>query len=169
MNVVSNNFRMKNNADVQKAIDKIVTEVCENLTPEPEQRSIFDQTLKLLANGSPVKPTDTAKHLKTSPDKVISALKKFGAEFDQDGNILGLGLTLVATPHIYEFDGRKMYTWCAADALLCPVILKQTVRIESPDPVTGKKIQVHVTPDKVETIEPNDSITFARIFKEQLT
>lgn len=150
---------MKNSAtNVQQTVDRIVTEVYENLASKPEQRHIINQMLRLLANGSPVKPAEVAKHFQASPDKVTSTLRKFGAEFDQEGNILGLGLTLVTTPHIYEVDGRKMYTWCAADALAYPVILKQNVRIESSDPVTGKKIQVYVTPDRVEKIEPKGAV-----------
>jgi alkylmercury lyase len=96
--------------------------------------------------------------LQVPPDEVTSILNKFGAEFDQEGNILGLGLTLVTTPHIYEANGHKLYTWCAADALYYPVILKQTASIESSDPVTGEKIQISVTPDRVEKIEPKNAV-----------
>jgi alkylmercury lyase len=158
MDIVIKNSTMKNSANVQQTVDKFVTELYENLAPEQEQRHIIGQMLRLLANGSPVKPTEIALRLQASPDKVTSTLRKFGAEFDQDGNILGLGLTLVTTPHIYEVNGRKLYTWCAADALIFPVILKQSVRIESSDPVTGKKIQVHLTPDRVEKIEPMSAV-----------
>lgn len=135
-----------------------MTEIYENLAPKPEQRYIINHMLRLLANGSPVKPAEVAMHLQASPDKVTSTLRKFGAEFDQEGNILGLGLTLVTTPHIYKANGHKLYTWCAGDALAFPVILKQNVRIESSDPVTGKKMKVHVTPDRVEKIEPKSTV-----------
>jgi alkylmercury lyase len=131
---------MKNSAtNAQQTVDKIMTEIYENLAPKPEQRYIINHMLRLLANGSPVKPAEVAMHLQASPDKVTSTLRKFGAEFDEEGNILGLGLTLVTTPHIYKVNGHKLYTWCAGDALAFPVILKQNVHIESSDPVTGKK------------------------------
>jgi len=114
--------------------------------------------LQLLSYGYPVSPGKILKQLQVPPDEVTSILNKFGAEFDQEGNILGLGLTLVTTPHVYEVNGRKMYTWCAGDALVFPVILKQTASIESSDPVTGEKIQMSVTPDRVEKIEPESAV-----------
>lgn len=159
MNIIKKNSNMKNSAaNAQQIVDKIMTEVYENLVPEPEQQNTIKQILRLLANGSPVKPTEIATHLQISLDKVTSTLKKFGADFDKEGNILGLVLTLVPTSHIYKFNGRKMYTWCAVDALMFPVILQQTAHIESSDPVTGKKIQIHVTPDRVEKIEPKSAV-----------
>lgn len=127
----------ENDNEVEQAIDKNVTDVYETLTPE--QLHIIGQTWQLLAaNGSFVSPDEIAIRLQTSPDKVASLLRKFGAEFDQKDNILGFGLTLVTTSHIYEVNGHKLYTWCAADALIYPVVLKRTARIESPDPMTGE-------------------------------
>lgn len=65
---------------------------------------------------------------------------------------------MVTTPHIYKANGHKMYTWCAADALYCPVIFRHTASIESSDPVTGEKIRIRVTPDRVEKIEPESAV-----------
>ena len=146
------------NSNVQQAIDKIATDVHESLTPEREQRGIFGQTLQLLANGSPVQPDDVAIRFQVPPDRVISTLRGFGAEFDKDGNIVGVGLTLIPTPHIYKIDSHKLYTWCAVDALSLPVILKQNAEIESSDPVTGEKIHITVTPDRVEKVEPKTAV-----------
>lgn len=146
------------NSNVQQAVDKIATDVHERLTPEREQRRIFGQTLQLLANGCPVPPDDVAIRLQVTPDRVISTLRSFGAEFDKDGNIVGVGLTLVPTPHIYKIDSHKLYAWCAADTLSLPVILKQNAEIESSDPVTGEKIHITVTPDRVEKVEPKTAV-----------
>jgi alkylmercury lyase len=146
------------NSNVRQAVDKIATDVHERLAPEREQRRIFSQTLQLLANGCPVPPDDVATRLQVTPDTVISILRGFGAEFDNDGNIVGVGLTLVPTPHIYKIDSHKLYTWCAVDALSLPVILKQNAEIESSDPVTGEKIHITVTPDRVEKVEPKTAV-----------
>ena len=127
----------KTNSKRQQTFDKIMANVFESVIPELEQRRIVAHTLQLLANGCPVPPDEMAIHLQVSPDKVISTLEGFGAEFDKEGNVLGLGLTLVPTPHAYEANGRKLYTWCAADALKFPVMLKHAAQIESPDPITG--------------------------------
>lgn len=148
----------KLNGKVQQAIDKIATDVFESLIPEREQRHIFGQTLQLLASGCPVPPDEVAIRLQVPTDKVISTLRSFGAEFDKNGSILGVGLSLVPTQHVYKVDGRKMYTWCAVDALILPVMLKHTAHIESPDPVTGDSIRVTVTPDRVEEVEPEGAV-----------
>jgi alkylmercury lyase len=89
---------------------------------------------------------------------VISTLRSFGAEFDKEGNIVGVGLTLVPTPHVYEANGQKLYAWCAVDALSFPVLLRHTAHIESHDPVTGEKIRVTVTPERVEKVEPKNAV-----------
>lgn len=148
----------KLNGKVQQAIDKIATDTFESLILEREQRHIFGQTLQLLASGCPVPPDEVAIHLQVPTDKVISTLRSFGAEFDKNGSILGVGLSLVPTQHVYKVDGRKMYTWCAVDALILPVMLKHTAHIESPDPVTGDSIRVTVTPDRVEEVEPEGAV-----------
>jgi alkylmercury lyase len=146
------------NDNVEEVVKKIVTDVYGSLTPDPEHRRIIGRTLQLLSNGSPVTPDEIASQLQASPGKVTSTLRKFGAEFDKEGKVLGLGLTLVTTPHIYKVNGRKMYTWCAADALAFPVILEQTAQVESSDPMTGEKVQIHVTPGRVEKIEPKSAV-----------
>ena len=141
------------NSNVEQAVSKIVTEVYETFTPE--QRGVIGQTLHLIAaKGSPVDPDEISTRLQVSLDEVRSTLKKFGSEFNHEGRIVGLGLTLIPTQHVFEINSRKMYVWCAADALAFPVILNQTARIESSDPVTGKKIRVIVTPEKIDKIEP---------------
>jgi alkylmercury lyase len=71
---------------------------------------------------------------------------------------VGVGLTLVPTPHVYKANGRKLYTWCAVYALLFPVMVKHTAHIESPDPVSGDKIQVTVTPDGVQKVKPESAV-----------
>jgi alkylmercury lyase len=148
----------KTNSKRQQAFDKVMANVFESVIPELEQRRIVAHTLQLLANGCPVPPDEMAIHLQVSPDKVISTLEGFGAEFDKEGNVLGLGLTLVPTLHAYEANGRKLYTWCAADALEFPVMLKHTAHIESPDPVTGEKVRISVTSDRVERVEPEGAV-----------
>jgi alkylmercury lyase len=147
------NDQEKTNTNVKQAFDKIAT-----LTPEQVQRRILGQTLKLLAEGNPVTPDDIATNLQVSPDEVTSTVRRFGAELDQEGRIVGLGLTLVPTPHVYKVNGRKLYTWCAADALSFPGILKHTASVESNDPVTGEKIHIILTSDTIEKVEPKDTV-----------
>jgi alkylmercury lyase len=150
------NNEVKTANNVEQAFDKILGDIYESLGSE--RLRIVDQTWQLLANGYPVPPDEVALRLGVSPDSVTSTLREFGAEFDKEGNIVGLGLTLVPTPHVYEVDGRKLYTWCAADALAFPAMLKQNANIESPDPVTGEKIRISVTPERVEKVDPKSAV-----------
>jgi alkylmercury lyase len=143
-------------SNMEQAIDKFTTDVSESFGPETQR--IVGQTLQLLANGSPVPPDEVAIRLQVQTHKVISILRGFGAEFDKDGNIVGVGLTLVPTPHVYKANGRKLYTWCAFDALSFPVLLRHNAHIESHDPVTGEKIRVTVTPERVEKVEPKTAV-----------
>jgi alkylmercury lyase len=156
--MVKTKNQTKENVDIQQATDEILTDAFENLHIKQDQWRIIDKTLQLLANGCPVPPDEIAIRLQVTPDTVISTLRGFGAEFDKEGNILGVGLTLVPTPHVYEVNGRKLYTWCTLDALLFPIMLKHTAHIESLDPVSGDKIRVTVTPDGVEKVEPDSAV-----------
>ena len=54
-----------------------------------------------------------------------------GTEYDEQGNILGLALTLRETPHVFEVEGRRLYTWCALDTLMFPVLIGKTARVAS--------------------------------------
>jgi alkylmercury lyase len=145
--MVKTKNQTKENLGIQQASDEILTDVFENLHIEQDRWRIIDKTLQLLAK-------EIAIRLQVTSETVISTLRSFGAEFDKDGNILGVGLTLVPTPHVYKANGQKLYTWCAVDALLFPIMLKHTAHIESLDPVSGDKVQVTVTPDGVQKVEP---------------
>jgi hypothetical protein len=64
----------------------------------------------------------------------------------------------------YDFGVNAM-SLCDCDmtdravyALLFPVMLKHTAHIESPDPVSGDKIQVTVTPDGVQKVKPESAV-----------
>lgn len=150
--------QLKTNFDAQQTIDRVRNDPFENIVSDRDERRIFGKTLELLAKGCPVLPEEIAILAEVPPEKVLSALRSFGAEFDKDGNVLGFGLTLVPTPHIYEADGRKLYTWCAVDALLFPIMLGHTAQIESRDPVTGERIQVTISPDGVQKVEPESVV-----------
>jgi alkylmercury lyase len=148
----------KENFEVQQVLDKIRTDPFENFIPDQVQRRIVGKTLELLANGCPVLSDEIAILSQVSPESVLSTLHSFGAEFDKEGNVLGFGLTLVPTPHVYEANRHKLYTWCAVDALTFPVMLGHAARIESSDPETGEKVQVTVSPDGVQKVKPESAV-----------
>jgi alkylmercury lyase len=80
------------------------------------------------------------------------------AEWDDQGRVVGLGLTLRPTPHRLELEGNALYAWCALDALLFPVLLGRQASIESPCRGTGDPMHIEVTPAGIEVVEPPSAV-----------
>jgi hypothetical protein len=102
------------------------------------QSRLFIEVLRLVGKGQPVSPEQVKEiivTLKLSPDETdeaISLIKKV-SETDNN-NIVGLfGLSL-------------------------PSLLKQTAKVESLCPVTKEKIQLRLSPEKVEQSEPKNAV-----------
>lgn len=116
-------------------------------------------TLDLLARGKPASPEEIVASSGKSPEEVQAALDRFpSAEWDEQGSVIGLGLTLHLTPHRLEVEGRTLFAWCALDALLFPVLLGRSASIESPCRGTGKLVHIEVTPAGVESVEPPSAV-----------
>jgi len=128
-------------------------------------RSMFQLIHLLLEEGGPVSAEKIASSLQISPDEAATILKELharGAEFDEEDNFVGMGLTLIPTPHRYETNGRTFYTWCADDAIFFPAMFGHTALIESPDPVSGENVRLTVTPKGVESVEPVTAVVSRR-------
>jgi len=125
----------------------------------PDQIGLFHPLLRLLAEGNPVSVGQIAATLHLSHDDVTSALGRLrNIEFDRDGNIVGAGITLNPTRHRFQVNGRMLFTWCAMDTLIFPMILNQTADVVSTCPATGFTIWLTVTPGGVEYLEPADAV-----------
>ena len=111
---------------------------------------------QLLLEGKPVPPDRLAATLHRTQKEVADLIE--GAELDKDGNIVGFGLSIVPTRHSYQIDGRQFYVWCAADAITFPLVHKSTAVIESPDPISGEKIRLTITPQGVRGVNPTTAV-----------
>jgi len=119
----------------------------------------YPQLLGLLVKGKPVPIEKISTTLQMSGDDVRSALDELpNLEFDQEGNLVGAALTLTPTPHHFQVHGRKLYTWCAFDTLFFPVVLNLTAYVESQCHVTGSKINLKVTPNRIEELDPSNTV-----------
>ena len=117
------------------------------------------QILRLLAAGSPVSVEQLTTTLCLSRDEVQSRLGELlDLEWNAQGHIVGWGLTLIPTPHRFWMNGYEMFTWCALDALMYPVILEQTAYVQSACPVTGKTVCLVVTPESMESLTPPNAV-----------
>lgn len=124
-----------------------------------QRPELYGQLLWLLAEGRPVSPEQIATALDIPHDEVTAALRQLpNVELDHEGNIVGCGLTLTPTPHHFQVSGHELFTWCALDTLIFPAILNQPARVESTCPVTGEKVQLTVTPEGVEDLEPASAV-----------
>jgi alkylmercury lyase len=120
---------------------------------------IVPPTLDLLARGKPASPEEIAAASGKSPEEVRAALDQFpSTEWDEQSRVVGLGLTLRLTPHRLELEGRTLFTWCALDALVFPVLLGRPASIESPCRGTGEPVHIGVTPSGIETVEPPSAV-----------
>ena len=120
---------------------------------------IIPPTLDLLARGKPASPEEIAAASAKSPEEVRAALDRFpSAEWDEQGRVVGLGLTLQLTPHRLELEGRTLFAWCALDALLFPILLGRPASIESPCRGTGELVHIEVTSAGIEAVEPPSAV-----------
>lgn len=111
--------------------------------------------LRALASGQPVSRTYIARALNMSSHDVQIALNTFAdIVYDDAGDIVACGLSLLTTPHCFKINNYELYTWCALDALMYPVALDLTAQIESHCPVTGEAIRLTVAPTGVSQVSP---------------
>jgi alkylmercury lyase len=121
---------------------------------------IVPPTLDLLARGKEASPEEIAAASGKSPEEVQTALERFpSTEWDEQGRVVGLGLTLRLTPHRLELEGpTTLFAWCALDALLFPFLLGRPASIESPCRGAGEPVHIEVTPAGIETVEPPSAV-----------
>ncbi|MCA1735747.1 MAG: hypothetical protein LC739_06465, partial [Actinobacteria bacterium] len=113
-------------------------------------RQLFVQTLRLLARGEPVLPTEIAQAAGVAPQRAEESLCSWPLAFwdDQDRIVgfWGLAIHPLKPTHSMKLDGRTVYGWCAWDTLFMPEILNTEIHVESTDPQNGEKVQLTVSP-----------------------
>jgi alkylmercury lyase len=111
-----------------------------------------------LSGGDPVGPEQLATRAALPVADVREFLRSSPAEWDDQGRLVGFGLTLRQTRHRYTTSGRTLYTWCAPDALAFPVLTGEPALVESTCLVTGEAIRVEVAPDGVRAVAPAGAV-----------
>ncbi len=115
--------------------------------------------LRLIARGHPVAPAQLAATLGRSLEAVRATLQRLpDIEVDTAGNIVGWGLTLTPTPHQVDIDGQTLYTWCALDTLFFPTVLQQSMRVQSPCPITGVVVSLTAAPEGIADLVPETAV-----------
>ena len=125
-----------------------------------EQEDICLQVVQQVARGRPVAMASLETSLKISQDELERRLTQLpDTEFDQHGNIVGWGVTLVPTSHRFLIRGTSLYTWCAFDTVLFPPSLQASAQVQSTCPITGYLITFVATPEGViKDLTPESSV-----------
>lgn len=120
---------------------------------------LIPHIVRLLAEGKPISLDRLAEVSSWTLREVETVVRSHpGVDWNSEGRLLGFGLTLRQTPHRFTFDGGTVFGWCASDTLIFPVMLGKSGIIESPCPVTGQQIQVAVTPEHVQSVDPSSAV-----------
>ncbi len=133
----------------------LATDLIDRLAGSAET-TLLVPLLRLLADGDPVGIDDLAAAAALTADEVRARLAAMpDTEYDDQGRIIGQGLTLRPTRHRFTVAGEELYTWCALDTLIFPTLIGRPARIESVSPASGDTIRVTVDPTAgVTSVEP---------------
>ena len=116
--------------------------------------------LRLLAAGEPVTVEALAAAVGLPVDEVTRRLAAVpDTEYDEQGRIVGQGLTLRPTRHRFTVAGQELYTWCALDTLFFPALIGKAATIESTSPGSGTLIRVMTGADgTVTSVQPATAV-----------
>ncbi len=124
-----------------------------------ERMAYFLPLIRLLAGGAPVSREQLAAALGRPSEEVTEALRQFeDVVYDEEGRIVGAGLSLLPTPYRFEVQGHVLFTWCALDTLIFPVWLGRSAQVSSACPATGTPIHLRVSPERVEHLDPPSGV-----------
>ena len=119
---------------------------------------VFVALLRELAKGSPVSVRVLAEASGQSLDQLDAVLRQApDIEYDPAGNIVGYGITQRQTPHVFEVEGRRLYTWCALDTLMFSALIGKSARVRSLCPETSMPVSLTVDPHELCAVEPPDA------------
>jgi alkylmercury lyase len=135
--------------------DEIAGALLRGLRPYLRDVRLYVVAKRLLANARPIAPQEIADLLDEPVQVVLETLEQVPRiERDEKNNLVGWGLTMRPTPHHFDVDGKKLYTWCAFDTLFFPALLGRTVTVRSTCPASGVDIRVIVRPDGIQDLDP---------------
>jgi len=132
----------------------------------PEDFRLSLPLWRLLASGKPVSLEELATESHRPLNEIQAFLHSSDVRVDQEGHIIGLGLSFQPTRHQFHLGEKTLYTWCALDTLAFPALLGCTARVISSCPVTGREIRLTVTPEATLDLEPASAVVSVRLAGE---
>jgi alkylmercury lyase len=109
--------------------------------------------------GQPLSPMHLARRLQISQKSLMSHLALVpDTEFDEQGNIVGWGITLLPTKYQFRLKELPLFTWCAFDTVLFPPLLQIEAHIQSECSASALPITFVATPEGIADLLPATSI-----------
>src|SRR3989449_8448470 len=116
----------------QTQLEAIAQPVVQRQERYQRNTHLFEQLGQLLVRGNPVAPELLVRLLHRELDEVRSILRAHPElEYDEQGNLIGSGLTLVPTVHQFQVEQRTLFAWCAFDTVLFPPSLGASAQVQS--------------------------------------
>jgi len=152
---------------IQNTLEKITKQYRDVYNSIPQDAFELDlrftfKTIQALAEGNPVSPAQLADIWDLPIDQVQTLLKQAKemgrVEINAQGDLVGALLSLNPTQHQISMDNKRLFAWCAYDAIYTPGVVGKPAQIVSKDPVTGGTVQVTITPDGVENVQPEGAV-----------
>jgi len=142
-----------NEADLADLVTTIADRLC------GENEHICVALIRQLAVGQPVSAARLATNITMDKPAVDTVLQQMSdIDYDDAGNVVGFGLSLIPTTHQFTINGQTLYTWCALDTFLYTALLGQPSEVVSHCPVTARPITLAMTPEGVTKLSPASSV-----------
>lgn len=120
-----------------------------------DRAAVVLRTIQLLAGGQPV----IRGQVGVSDLEVWEEFKRLGAEVDRHDRIVAIGgLSIRPTKHQFVVGNRRLFSWCALDALFLPHLLGVPADVTSTCPVTGSPIHLRVSPHGIDSVDPEGTV-----------
>ena len=125
-----------------------------------EEHAVTRAVFRSLLEGRGIRPEAVAATLGTSLTAIERAvgdlIERGTLERDADsGELVGArGLLVAETPHRLAFDGRRLYAFCAVDAVGIPAALRGDARVESLCHVCGARVTLALSGGTVTDASP---------------
>ncbi len=113
----------------------------------------------IVETGQPLTPDHLARRLQMSQESLMAHLARVpDTEFDEQGNIVGWGITLVPTQHQIRLKEHSLFTWCAFDTVLFPSLLQVEAPVQSVCEASGQPVTFFATSDQIVDLTPSTSV-----------
>lgn len=117
---------------------------------QTEAHDVCLRAFTAIASGRALPVAEAAAHLNLPPEQVQALIERLARQgrltLDETGTSIAgaAGLSLLLSRHTLILNGRKLWTWCAFDAVGIPAGLGADARVESTCSGCGRRVAVEI-------------------------